>query len=178
MCGGTTNDRQIQNNDMTDNLLVPVDSFDPWARAIAETVVEMESPAKTTVHLIHTFGEAERQSTADNLGVDEGTPVDNLVAQKSSVKAAEKVLLRAGFDPIVHGAVSDDPGHTIVSWTESHDTDRVYAYSRKRSPVGKAVFGSAIQELLFNAAVPVIVLPADAARQRTDAESSVANTED
>lgn len=158
---------------MTTDLLAPVRNFDPWARAVAETITEMESPNEATVHLIHIFDEAERESTAKNLGVSDQIPLDELAARKSGTKEATNVVEAAGFETVVHGDESDSPSQAILSSIETHDIDRVYVYSRKRSPVGKAVFGSSIQDLLFNAPVPVVVLPADAARS----SSAVTKTE-
>lgn len=147
---------------MVTDLLAPVRNFDPWARAVAETIVEMEAPNEATVHLIHIFDESERVSTAENLGVSDQMPLDELAARKSGVKRATNVVEAAGFETVVHGDESETPSQVILSTIETHDIDRVYVYSRKRSPVGKAVFGSSIQDLLFNAPVPVVVLPADA----------------
>ncbi|EMA06918.1 universal stress protein uspa-like protein [Haloferax denitrificans ATCC 35960] len=125
----------------------------------------MESSDEMSVRLLHVFDEGEHQSTIDNLAIDGDPSLDELAARKSAVSAAKALLQEADFTTDIEGVKSDKPGKAILSTAEEHDVDRLYVYSRKRSPVGKAVFGSSNQYLLFNADVPIVVLPADAAAE-------------
>lgn len=162
---------------MSGQVLVPVDNFAPWARSVANTVIEMESSDDMSVRLLHVFDEGEHQSTIDNLGIDGDPSLDELAARKSAVSAAKELLNEADFTTDVEGVKSDTPGEAILSVVDERDVDRLYVYSRKRSPVGKAVFGSSNQYLLFNADVPVVVLPADAAADHAPNRDSLPEIE-
>ena len=153
-------------------VLVPVASFDPWARAIARTVVRIESDDSIVVELIHIFDEGEKETIATNLGLGEGASIDELSTRKSEVTAAAEIFDEAGFDYEISGIESEEPGRAILSHSDEKDADRIYMYRRKRSPVGKAVFGSASQDVLSNASVPVVVLPASAGMSSTDQATS------
>lgn len=91
-------------------------------------------------------------------GVD-GTPTD--VAERlGSVRRATKALAAAGVDYEVEGVVGR-PGEAIESLAERAGADRVFVGGRKRSPTGKAVFGSTAQNILLSAPCPVTFVRED-----------------
>ncbi|MEY7851757.1 universal stress protein [Natrarchaeobius sp. A-rgal3] len=49
-----------------------------------------------------------------------------------------------------------DPSSTIVTYANDHDAEYVVLAPRKRSPTGKAVFGSVAQSVILNAECPVV----------------------
>lgn len=51
-----------------------------------------------------------------------------------------------------------DPGDEIVDYADSVDADAIVVPGRKRSPVGKAVFGSVTQDVILNADRPVTIV--------------------
>jgi nucleotide-binding universal stress UspA family protein len=86
--------------------------------------------------------------------------VDELAARQSGVEAVVDRAEAAGFDCVVRGFEHDgDPATALVDAVETTDADRLYVYGRRRSPVGKAVFGSTLQAVLADAPVPVVVVP-------------------
>lgn len=54
-----------------------------------------------------------------------------------------------------------DPAQQILAEAESYDPRYIFVGGRKRSAVGKAVFGSISQSVLLNSNHPVIVVPKD-----------------
>ena len=153
---------------MTARVLVPVTPFDPWTRSIARTVASIESADSVLAELIYIFEEGEQKTTVANLDVEGCVDIDLLAARKSGPTTATEILGDAGFTCEISGIESAESGQAILHHIDETDTDRVYMYGRKRSPVGKAVFGSDLQEVLFNASVPVIVLPADAVEPQSN----------
>lgn len=53
-----------------------------------------------------------------------------------------------------------EPAKTIIEVANEIDADRIIMAGRKRSPVGKVLFGSVTQSVLLDADVAVIVVPA------------------
>lgn len=50
------------------------------------------------------------------------------------------------------------PGEEIVEFADSIDADNIVVPGRKRSPVGKAVFGSVTQDIILNTERPVTIV--------------------
>lgn len=147
---------------MNERALIPVSNFDPWSRAIARTVTTIEEAAQTTPLLLHVFDEETKHMATKTADLNESDTLDTLAESRSGVRAAGSVLADAGFDYEVHGVECENLGQAILEATTDETVDRLYMYSRRRSPAGKAVFGSTIGYVLSNATVPVVVLPSNA----------------
>ncbi|KTG11376.1 hypothetical protein AUR64_03730 [Haloprofundus marisrubri] len=148
---------------MSERVLVPASRFDPWARAVADTVTSMEASATAVPHLVHVFDEIEWNSTVQQSDAATVPDPDELAERKSAIMAAATIFDDAGFDYTVIGIESETPSRALLDLVDEANIDRIYMYGRKRSPAGKTVFGSRLQTILANSPVPVIVLPADAA---------------
>jgi nucleotide-binding universal stress UspA family protein len=142
-------------------VLLPASNHSRWARDVADVLVETEEPDTTAV-VAHVFDEEELASTRANLDLDGRPTADELAARKSGVSAAVDRIETADMDCEVRGFEHDgEPAGAIVDAVDETDADRLYMYSRRRSPAGKAVFGSTLQTVLLNAAVPVVVTPSN-----------------
>ena len=124
---------------------------------LAEAVVEVAKPAGTTVVLGHVFTDAEYEEVLDRLDFDpdhEEVDPDDVAMRHATIRDLREPLDDAGVDYEIRGAVGDH-GSTIVNLATDVDADRVVVGGRKRSPTGKAVFGSTAQEVLLSAPCPV-----------------------
>lgn len=121
----------------------------------------MEDSADVTVLLLHVFDAETRRALVDKETPEDDT-LDALAASRSGVRAASDVLSDADITYEIRGLEASDLGPAILDVVADEDVDRIYMYNRKRSPAGKAVFGSTIAYVLSNATVPVVVLPDDA----------------
>jgi nucleotide-binding universal stress UspA family protein len=144
-------------------VVLPVTDHGRWTRAVADVVTNVEEPGTRAI-VFYAFTEAEVESTADNLGVTDETPDPNVLAsRKEGVGDAVEILADGGIETEIRGAVvHEEDGEEILSVAADVVADRIYLYSRRRSPVGKAVLGSVVQRVLMNSEVPVVVTPASA----------------
>lgn len=146
-------------------VLIPVTSHDRWSRAVAAVAADVEDKAETRAAVVYRFSEAELESTAEHLDTTaEAADIDELAARKSGVNEVIERLEQAGIECAAHGVeATDTDGEATLSAIASVDADRIYMYSRKRTPAGKAIFGSSLQHVLINATVPVVVVPPNVA---------------
>jgi len=108
-----------------------------------------------TVHVIHVltrseFVELERtnvDTTGEALDIDEVKSV----AEEIAAEAAESLTV-----PYECSGLMGDPASTIVDYATDEGARYLVVGARKRSPTGKALFGSIAQSVLLNATCPVL----------------------
>jgi nucleotide-binding universal stress UspA family protein len=132
------------------------------AEKLAEKAIDIAGPAGATVVLGHVFDEDEYDDTVARLGFDangEVTP-DDVAERYSAIRTLAATFEEAGVDYEVRGAV-DDYGVGVTKLADDLGADMVVIGGRKRSPAGKAVFGSTAQEVMLAAPCPVTFVRAD-----------------
>jgi nucleotide-binding universal stress UspA family protein len=113
-------------------------------RAQAEAIVGLPgAPDDVTAHLCHVFQDNPEGASVHQLG---------------TVRRARETLEAAGVN-CVHYEASGDPSEELLAAADDVDADLICASGRKRSPAGKAVFGSTTQALVLNADRPVLAVP-------------------
>lgn len=148
---------------MSSTVLVSVKNHAPWAREVAEVVTSVED-RDTEAVVLHVFDDAELAAMRTGRDDAETASLDDLAAHTSGVDAATDVLLEEGLDVTSHGVRQQDrTADAILDVIDSVAADRVYLYGRQRSPAGKAVFGSTVQQVVLDGAVPVTIVPAGVA---------------
>jgi nucleotide-binding universal stress UspA family protein len=132
---------------------------------LAGTAADIAGPAGATVALAHAFSREAYEEVRENLDVDdysETTP-DDIAARYTTIRDLSDAMEAAGVEYTEHGRVSDGDsvGECIVALANDADADLVIVSGRKRSPAGKAVFGSTAQEVMLNAPCPVTFVRGD-----------------
>lgn len=146
-----------------DTILLAVgQSDDDRAEQLADAVADVAAPTDADVALLHVFTSDEYDEITTTLDYDDvGTDEAGAVSRRLSVvRDVSSVLEDRGVDVTVQGAVGPH-GESIVETAEDVDADLLYVGGRKRSPAGKAVFGSTAQEVLLNAPAPVTFVRGD-----------------
>jgi len=132
------------------------------AEKLARTAEDIAGPAGATVVLAHVFTEDEYETTLENLRVGDPDSVtsDEVARRHATIRTIGDAFDEADIEFEVRGAVGEH-GETIVSLAKSTDSDLVIVGGRKRSPTGKAVFGSTAQEVMLSAPCPVTFVRGD-----------------
>jgi len=132
---------------------------------LAEETITVAGPADAEVVVFHAFSDDEFDEVRSKLGVDEaseGSSADAVAKRHRTTRELAKALDEAGVRYSVRGAVGDHADE-VVSAAKREGADRVIIGGRNRSPTGKAVFGSAAQEVILTAPCPVTFVREDAA---------------
>jgi nucleotide-binding universal stress UspA family protein len=129
---------------------------------LANTAVDIAGPAGATVEIAHVFTREEYRSVREKLDIDpdsEQTP-HSVARRHTSTRELGEAFDGADVEYDINGRIGDH-GDEIVDLAEELDADLVIVGGRKRSPTGKAVFGSTAQEVLLESPCPVAFVRAD-----------------
>lgn len=123
-------------------VILGIDDSERRGIAQAETVADLPNAAETVrATLFHDFTE---------------NPTGASVHQVASVRRARDHLEEAGVEVTLQES-SGDPAPEILALADERDADLICLAGRKRTPAGKAVFGSVTQEVILNSNRPVLV---------------------
>lgn len=107
------------------------------------------------LHVVHVLSQSEfrglEQDSLNNTG--KTVPVDDIRAHAKEVAA--DVASRTTDDYEAVGLVGN-AGDELVRYAEEQDASYICVGGRRRSAVGKALFGSVTQDVLLNADCPVV----------------------
>lgn len=137
-------------------VLLPVDNDEDRALAAAKAVTDLPKTAEAVqVTLLNV------QPKLDVSSADGGVVDSELWYEEddfpSSVETVADYLSSAGIS-VVRRREHADPPTAIVEIAEELGVDRIVMAGRKRTPVGKVLFGSVTQSVLLNAPMPVTVV--------------------
>lgn len=137
------------------HVLIPVDSEEGSGERSVDALLGMPGVAEVSVTLLHVFEEFEAFDDAGGKLSSEQLYDPSDVPD--TVELARERLEGAGIETevrIEHGK----PPEVIQEVVADLDVDQVVMAGRKRTPVGKVLFGSATQAVILNATVPVTVV--------------------
>lgn len=124
--------------------------------ALVDAVAEVASPTGAEVVLAHVFEDEEFERVRERLSDGaKDTPLtpDQVALRHATVRDLVEAFEAHGIGPEIRGAVGDRADE-IVSLAADYGADRVVIGGRRRSPTGKAVFGSTAQAVLLSAPCP------------------------
>lgn len=146
-------------------VLLPVDVDEERAAAQVDALLSLPAdPGELSVAIVHVYEEID--SPADEAGpmfIEElNESLRELREVPPSIETVESRLTAAEIAHERQEKVGR-PETAILEAAEDFDADAILLGMRKRSPVGKAIFGSVSQRVILDADVPVTIAntPAD-----------------
>ena len=131
-------------------ILLPVD--DDTDRATAQARYVLGLPGGTD-EITVTVAHAYRDDSS-------GTGDDSFDEESPGVIEAADILSAAGVT-IEQRELYVPVAESIVELSDELDADEVVICGRKRSPAGKALFGSVTQSVALNSSAPVTIVPVE-----------------
>ena len=126
-------------------ILVPLNGGIDRAKRQASYVATLPcADSEIEAVLAHTMDKEERSVDEDMQQAD----------RIDTVRRAKETLSDAGVSTKTQ-TLSSPPKDGIISLAESESIDEIVMGGRKRSPTGKAVFGSTAQHVMLNSPSPV-----------------------
>ncbi|GAA0239103.1 universal stress protein [Haladaptatus pallidirubidus] len=106
------------------------------------------------VHVMNrdSFRDLEEQSVEDT---GKTISLDDIRSMAREIASA--AISDAGVDATAVGLVGD-PANEVVKYAKNHATPYLVIGGKKRSAVGKALFGSTTQSILLNSDIPVVTV--------------------
>ena len=138
-------------------------SITPSDRAALEGLVEatmdVVEPSDATVYLLYLFPDGDYESTLERMDIEPTSGAlspDEVAARHDSVRTPASMLDAHDIDYEIRGVAGGDASGQVVKRADELDADLVVVAGRQRSPTGKAMFGDHAQQVLLNAATPVL----------------------
>jgi Universal stress protein UspA and related nucleotide-binding proteins len=130
---------------------------------LTQTVIDIAGPAGATVELLHIFTDAAFDTAVDRLKIADRreASADRVARQLTSVREMVKRIDETDISSTVSGAIGDHADE-VVAHAEATDADLLIVGGRRRSPAGKAVFGSTAQAIMLGAPCPVTFVQSSA----------------
>ncbi|AXG05194.1 universal stress protein [Haloplanus rubicundus] len=110
------------------------------------------------LHVVHTISEADFRDLERASYDTSGKSLDMAQIESLAETIAEEAVTEAGVEAEEVVGLVGKPSQRVLEYADDVDADYVVVGGRKRSSVGKVLFGSVTQSILLNAECPVITV--------------------
>ena len=128
---------------------------------ILETGCELATAFQDDLHVLHVIPEADAQSHFEHLQripefSDFGFEVELERAEEVAQKLIDVSLADEDTDKVTPVGRVGEPGDEILSLADKLDARYLVIGGRKRTPAGKALFGSVTQRIILDSDRPIV----------------------
>jgi len=162
MDDGSRSLERVDDSGWSRRILLPVGPSDTdRIQSLAATAAETGGMLQASLHVLHVFTPDRFDRICDDLDVsanDAGAPTRvarRVTPVRELARELSTPLRNWGVPMTVDGRIGDDVSDEIVATAADIDAERIFICGRRRTPTGKAVFGSTAQRVLLNAPCPV-----------------------
>jgi nucleotide-binding universal stress UspA family protein len=110
------------------------------------------------LHVVHTLSEADFRDLERASYETSGTSLDMGQIESVATTIAQEAASNAGVEADEVVGLVGKPSQRVIEYAEDVDADYLVVGGRKRSSVGKVLFGSVTQSILLNADCPVVTV--------------------
>ncbi|XVH31797.1 universal stress protein [Haloferacaceae archaeon DSL9] len=146
-------------------VLLPVDEHEDRARAQVDAVFALPTGDELFVDILHVhegMSGPDAEWAAGGFSEEYAEAMDENVRSRSRLpRAVETAAERFESQPVEYAIreATGDPAEAILAAAAERDSDVIVVGVKKRSPVGKALFGSVAQKIILDGDRPVTVVP-------------------
>ena len=137
----------------TEKLMVAVREADDQQQLI-DAVVDVARPTDALVVLARAYEDEEYKQRVTELEFESQPSTDDIARRSQAVREVGSSLDDANIDYEVRGVVGE-AGDAFVDLADAINADLLSIQGKGRTPTGKALFGSTVQQVLLNAPCPV-----------------------
>ena len=134
-------------------IIAAVDRSDRADQVIREAIPLAEA-FDEPIHVVHVLTRGEFVSLG-RTKAEEGESIDMDQVRSVAREIAAEAIEDAEISAKAVGLVGD-PADRIVDYARNEEARYIVIAGRKKSPAGKAIFGSVVQSVLLNADCPVL----------------------
>jgi len=131
------------------------------APSIIDEANELGEAFNEPVHAVHVLSRSEFVGLERTSVTDTGTSIPTDDVLDIAEDFAQEAIDESGVDDATPVGLLGDPADEISNYADSNDARYVVIAGQKRSPVGKALFGSTVQSLMLNSETPVVSIRTD-----------------
>jgi nucleotide-binding universal stress UspA family protein len=131
------------------------------APGVVEEAYELGEAFDEPVHVVHVLSRSEFVDLERTSVTDTGKSIPTADVRELAKAFAQEAIDTSTVEEATPVGLLGDPEDEIVNYADSNDARYLVIAGRKRSPVGKALFGSTVQTLMLNSDVPVVSLRTD-----------------
>ena len=128
------------------------------AQVVIERAQELADAYDIQVHIVHVGDRTGATAAQEGGEFQAELEAAQERAAQVAIESAEQVGDLEEYRTV--GLVGD-PAQELVAYAADQDAEFIVVSGRKRTPVGKALFGSVTQSILLNADRPIVAVPDD-----------------
>lgn len=137
-------------------VIAAVDRSDQ-AGAVLEQAQKLADAFETDLEVVHVLSRSELRDLERVSFEQTGEAVEMERVREAATDIARESAEDIAPEAEAVGLVGD-PAQAVVDYVADQDTEYVVVGGQKRSPVGKALFGSVSQSVLLNVDAPVLAV--------------------